>query len=150
MGFGDMRGVIEQTLHSGIDHQKQAQTLTKMMEGEFSFTMFRQQLEQISKMGPLDKIIEMIPGMAAIAKEYGFDDDKEGTAAMRRWFHMMDSMTAREMNSNPQQLMRDNFERRARRIATGSGYTVERVRDFFKYAKTFSEQTKKFGKNAYG
>jgi len=80
--------------------------------------------------------MEMIPGMQAIAKEYGFDDDKEGTAAMTRWIHIMDSMTAAEMASSPTGLAKEGqFERRILRIARGSGYTTERVRDFFKYAK---------------
>ena len=101
-------------------------------------------------MGPMDKIIEMIPGMQGIAKVYGYDDEKEGTAAMTRWLHMMDSFTPREMKASPEELMKKDFDRRVLRIARGCGYTVEKVRDFFKYAKMFHDQTKKFGKHQYG
>lgn len=41
----------------------------------------------------MEKVIEMIPGMSGIAKAYGYDDEKEGTGAMKRWMHMMDSFT---------------------------------------------------------
>ena len=101
-------------------------------------------------MGPMDKIMEMIPGMSKIAEVYGFDDDKEGTAAMTRWLHMMDSMTPAEMASSADYLLKNGYESRVLRVARGSGYTVERVRDFFKYAKQFSDQTKKFGKHQMG
>lgn len=99
-------------------------------------------------MGPMDKVIEMIPGMSGIAKAYGYDEEKEGTVAMTRWMHMMDSMTEAEMESSPEELMKEGkMEQRVLRIAKGSGYTCEKVRDFIKYAKMFHEQTKKFGKN---
>ena len=150
MGFGDFRGMIEAAQNSGLDHRKNAQVLSKMMEGEFTFRDFRTQVEQIQKMGPMDKIMEMIPGMSQIAKVYGFDDDKEGTAAMTRWLHMMDSMTPAEMASSADYLLKNDYESRVLRVARGSGYTVERVRDSFKYAKQFSDQTKKFGKHQMG
>lgn len=150
MGFGDFRGMIEAAQNSGLDHRKNAQVLSKMMEGEFTFKDFRTQVEQIQKMGPMDKIMEMIPGMSQIAKVYGFDDDKEGTAAMTRWLHMMDSMTPAEMASSADYLLKNGYESRVLRVARGSGYTAERVRDFFKYAKQFSDQTKKFGKHQMG
>lgn len=41
----------------------------------------------------MDKIMEMIPNLKNIADAYGFDDEVEGTAAMGRWIHMMNSMT---------------------------------------------------------
>lgn len=88
MGFGDMRGMVDVAMHSGVDHKKQSETLSKMISGEFNFQSFRDQVEQVSKMGPMDKIIEMIPGMKGIADAYGFDDEKEGTGAMTRWMHM--------------------------------------------------------------
>ncbi|CAL6002711.1 Signal_recognition particle 54 [Hexamita inflata] len=150
MGFGDFRGMIDAAMTSGVDHKKNAQVLSKMMEGEFSFEDFKVQIEQINKMGPMDKIMEMIPGMQQIAKVYGFDDDKEGTVAIGRWLNMMNSMTRAEMKSSPTILMKDGYDRRVLRIARGSGYTVDRVKDFFKYAKQFSEQTKKFGQHQYG
>lgn len=150
MGFGDMRGMVDAAMNSGLDHKKQSETLSKMIGGEFTFSNFKDQVEQIHKLGPMEKIMEMIPGMKGIADAYGFDDEKEGTAAMTRWMHMFQSMTKAEMQMNPQSISKANFESRVLRIARGSGYTVERVRDFFKQAKTFQEQTNKIGKNPYG
>eukprot|EP00703_Trepomonas_sp_PC1_P001359 JAP95247.1 Signal recognition particle 54 [Trepomonas sp. PC1] len=150
MGFGDMRGMVDMAMNSGVDHKKQSETLSKMISGEFTFQSFKDQVDQVSKMGPMDKIIEMIPGMKGIADAYGFDDEKEGTGAMIRWGHMFQSMTKGEMAMNPQTIMKSNFESRVLRIARGSGYTVERVREFFKQAKQFQDQTQKIGKNPYG
>lgn len=47
MGFGDFRGMIEAAQNSGLDHKKNAQVLSRMMEGEFTFKDFRTQVEQI-------------------------------------------------------------------------------------------------------
>ena len=56
-----------------------------MMSGNFSFNDFKVQIVEMLKMGPMEKLIEMIPGMSGIAKEYGYDEEKEGTSAMIRW-----------------------------------------------------------------
>lgn len=77
------------------------------------------------KLGDISQLIEMIPGMKAIANEYGFDDEKEGTAAFKRWIPMFRSMTPKELSSKPEELSKLNLDQRIKRIARGSGYTME-------------------------
>ena len=80
------------------------------------------------KLGDVNQLIEMIPGMRAIANEYGFDDEKEGTAAFKRYMNMFTSMNAKELAAKPEELQKLNIDSRIKSIARGSGYTVEQVK----------------------
>ncbi|GAX05490.1 signal recognition particle protein [Secundilactobacillus pentosiphilus] len=123
LGMGDMLSLIEKT-QKEYD-EKQAQELTeKMRENSFDFNDFLGQMQQIQKMGPMDQIMKMIPGMAnnpALANAQMDPKDMEHIKAI------IYSMTEQE-RTDPDVL---NPSRR-RRIAGGSGRPVQEVNRMIK------------------
>ncbi|MCT4488926.1 signal recognition particle protein, partial [Levilactobacillus parabrevis] len=123
LGMGDMLSLIEKT-QKEYD-EKQAQELTeKIQENSFDFNDFLDQIAQIQKMGPMDEIMKMIPGMAnnpALKNAQMDPKDMEHLKAV------VYSMTPQE-RTNPDLL---NPSRR-RRIAAGSGRPIHEVNRMIK------------------
>ncbi|ANZ63802.1 signal recognition particle protein [Secundilactobacillus paracollinoides] len=123
LGMGDMLSLIEKT-QKEYD-EKQAQELTeRIQENSFDFNDFLDQMQQIQKMGPMDQIMKMIPGMAnnpVMANAQLDPKDMDHTKAV------IYSMTEQE-RTNPDVL---NPSRR-RRIAAGSGRPVQEVNRMIK------------------
>lgn len=131
LGMGDILSLIEKAQES-IDLDKAKELESKIKKQELDFEDFLEQMEQIQNMGPLDKIIGMIPGMGNIKDQLG-DVDLNGKE-MKRTKAIIQSMT-KEERKNPSLL---NGSRK-RRIARGSGTTVQ---DVNKLIKQFTEMKK--------
>ncbi|SHH07589.1 signal recognition particle protein [Tepidibacter thalassicus] len=133
LGMGDVLSLIEKA-EQAIDIKKAKELEEKIKKQEFDFEDFLTQMEQIKKLGPLNKIIEMIPGISGAKELKNIDfDDKE----IVRIQAIIQSMTKKE-RKDPSIL---NASRR-RRIAKGSGTTVQEVN---RLVKQF-EQTRKMMK----
>jgi signal recognition particle subunit SRP54 len=127
LGMGDVLSLIEHA-EATFDRDKAEDLARKLRRSEFSLEDYREQLAQIKRMGPLDKVLSMIPGMGA-AK--GVDADA-GERELRRAAAILDSMTVAERR-DPAVL---NGSRR-KRIARGSGTRVEDVNRVLKqFAQT--------------
>jgi signal recognition particle subunit SRP54 len=136
LGMGDVLTLIEKA-QANMDEKKAMELEKKMRTQSFTFEDFLDQLQQMKSMGPLSSILEMIPGMNA-GKMKGLQvDDKE----MARTEAIIHSMTKKE-RVNPDII---NASRR-KRIAAGSGTTIQ---DVNKLLKNF-EQTKKMMKQFAG
>lgn len=132
LGMGDVLSLIEKA-QSSIDEKKARELEKKIRNQQFSFEDFLDQLQQMKKMGPLSQIVDMIPGMNA-SKLKGMEvDDKE----LIKVEAIIKSMTRKE-RLDPSIL---NGSRR-KRIAMGSGTTIQ---DVNKVIKNF-EQTRKMMK----
>ncbi|TNJ26837.1 Signal recognition particle 54 [Giardia muris] len=149
LGYGDLQGLQEAIQTAKIDHKAQLQTVSRMLKGGFCFNDFREQLRNLEKMGPLDKIIDMIPGMSQMAHDNDLDIQSEVQSA-KLYRYIMDSMTPLELMNNTTTLQSDSlapsFESRVRRLAIGSGCTVPQVREFMEKAKEFSTTIGSMGK----
>ncbi len=133
LGMGDILGLIEkaETAFDQEQAQKQAQ---KMLAGEFTLEDFSEQLKQLRKMGPLQQILDMLPGgLGAAAKVIPQGQAEE---QIKRTEAIINSMTVKERR-NPDIL---NANRR-RRIARGSGTEVQ---DVNKVIKQFREAQRMF------
>lgn len=136
LGMGDMLSLIEKA-QSAFDEKKALELEKKIRTQQFTFDDFLEQLQQMKKMGPLSSIIEMIPGMNS-SKLKGMEiDDKE----LIKVEAIINSMTKKERQS-PDLI---NGSRR-RRIAAGSGTSVQ---DVNRVMKNF-EQSKKMMKQFAG
>jgi len=124
LGMGDMLSLIEKA-QAAIDAEKAAELERKMRRAEFTLEDFQQQLEQIKKMGPLDQVLEMLPGLGGKAK--GLKDMKVDEKQMARTEAIIKSMTRQE-RLNPEII---NASRR-KRIANGSGTTLQDVNRLLK------------------
>ncbi len=122
LGFGDVMGLMqrfEKTL-SEDEAARAEQDAMRMLSGEFDFNDFYNQLEQISKLGSLKELMEMMPFFnGAIPEDLNLDDSE-----LLKIRAIIQSMTHKE-RTQPDYLTRQPT--RLRRIAAGSGQTHEKV-----------------------
>jgi len=123
LGMGDVLTLVEKA-QAMVDEREAKALEKKIRKNEFTLDDFRGQLTQIRKMGPLQDILGMIPGMKKIkALGQAAPDEKE----LVRIAAIIDSMTLRERQNH---LIIDGSRRK--RIARGSGTTVQDVNRLLK------------------
>lgn len=122
LGMGDMLTLIERA-ESAFSAEAAADIERKLRRHQFTFGDFLEQLRQVRQMGPLDQLLEMIPGFARI-REAGASVDE---GQLRRVEAMIQSMTQEERDTPA---IIDGSRRR--RIARGSGVTVQDVNRLLK------------------
>jgi signal recognition particle subunit SRP54 len=136
LGMGDVLTAIEKA-QQAVDQEQALKMGQKLAKGEFDLEDFRDQLQQIKKMGPLSQILDMIPGMskltAGIAPDVT-DRQLKGIEAI------INSMTPEERHS-PRIL---NGSRK-RRIARGSGTTVMEVNELLAQFRQMQRMMKQIG-----
>ena len=136
LGMGDVLSLIEKA-QEAIDEKEAADLGKRMLNQEFNFDDYLMAMEQMKKLGPLNKILEMIPGMNS--KELQGVDFEKGQAAMDRTKAIIQSMTAKERR-NPDILNKEKS--RKNRIAKGSGATVQEVNKLMKSYEMMKKQMK--------
>jgi signal recognition particle subunit SRP54 len=140
LGMGDVLSLIEKA-QAGIDEKKAIELEKKMRTAQFTFDDFLDQLEQMKKMGPLDELLGMIPGMNSKALK-GLDLNPKDLIKTEA---IIKSMTKRERD-NPDVI--DSSRRK--RIAAGSGTTVSDVNRLLKQFKETKKMMKKFSEMSKG
>jgi len=134
LGMGDVLSLIERA-QSSIDEEKAAELEKKIRSAQFSFDDFLDQLDQMRNLGPLDQILGMIPGVNSKALK-GLDvDDKD----IDRIEAIIKSMTKQERQT-PEII---NSSRR-KRVARGSGTSVQEVNKLLKQFKETKKMMKRF------
>jgi signal recognition particle subunit SRP54 len=123
LGMGDVLSLIEK-VEETIDQKKAEEMQRKLIDNEFSLEDFRDQIKQIRKLGPLESILGMMPQLGPMK---GLKDVKVDEKEITRIVAIIDSMTPHERLNH----MIINGARR-RRIAKGSGTTVQEVNSLLK------------------
>jgi signal recognition particle subunit SRP54 len=123
LGMGDVLSLIEKASEA-IDQKKAVEMQRKLIDNEFTLEDFRDQLRQIRKLGPLQSLLGMMPKVG-ILKE--LKDVKVDENEITRVVAIIDSMTPHERDNH----MIINGSRR-RRIAKGSGTSVQEVNQLLK------------------
>jgi len=136
LGMGDVFGLIEKA-EQHVDREKAEEMVRKLRRSEFTLDDYKEQLGQVRKMGSLDQVLSMIPGIGSKAKDV---DTEAGEKEMRRHVAIIDSMTLVERRE-PSVI---NGSRR-KRIAKGSGTTVEDVNRLLKQYVQARKMMKQFG-----
>ena len=136
LGMGDILSLIEKA-QENIDLDKARELEQKIKKQDLDFEDFLQQMEQIQNIGPLDKILGMMPGIGNIKDQLG-DIDLNGKE-MKRTKAIIQSMTVEERR-NPNIL---NASRK-KRIAKGSGNTVQDVNRLIKQFNEMKKMMKMF------
>ncbi len=124
LGMGDLEALLEKAKEA-ITPEEAQDIQDKFLKGEFNLVDLYQQMEAMSKMGPLTKLIEMVPGMGQIKLPKDTLQVQEGK--LKKWKFAMDSMTREELE-NPEIINATRIER----IAKGSGLNTSDVRDLVK------------------
>ncbi|HTI43416.1 MAG TPA: signal recognition particle protein [Vicinamibacterales bacterium] len=130
LGMGDVLSLIEKA-EAAIDQDEAADLEEKLRKNEFTLDDFRKQLKTIKRMGPLESILGMIPGLGNIKQ---LAENKPDEKQMGRVEAIISSMTAEERRND-----RIINGSRRKRIAKGSGTTVEEVN---RLLKQFGEMRK--------
>jgi signal recognition particle subunit SRP54 len=124
LGMGDVVTLVEEAQRK-FDQDEMARQEERLRTGEFTLDDFKKMLQQTRRLGPIGKVLGMIPGMGQLKQLVGDADlDKD----MSRLFGIIDSMTPQERR-NPGKVV---DQQRRRRIATGAGVQPQEVSDLVK------------------
>jgi signal recognition particle subunit SRP54 len=138
LGMGDVLSLIEKA-EEAVSLEEAEQLERKIRLDEFTLEDFRDQLRTIKKMGPLEQILGMLPGMGnlkELAAQRGAVDDKQ----LARVEAMINSMTPKERRNHA--LINGS---RRKRIARGSGTTVEEINRLLKQFVQMKKMLKQLG-----
>ena len=138
LGMGDIVGLVERAAET-IDQAEAEKLAKKMAKGKFDLEDYAAQLKQISKMGSLSGILGMLPGVGKIKQQLaGANLD---TKVFRRQEAIIGSMTRAERR-NPDLLKAS----RKKRVASGSGTSVQEVNKLLKQFDDMSTMMKRINK----
>jgi signal recognition particle subunit SRP54 len=124
LGMGDVLSLVEQAQQK-FDQEEMQQQEARLRKGEFTLDDFKKVLGQANKLGPLNKVMSMLPGMSGLGDAIG---DLDAEQDMRRLRGIIDAMTPEERR-NPSKMIDQS---RRRRIAAGSGVEAHEVNDLVK------------------
>ncbi|WP_455217789.1 signal recognition particle protein [Kaarinaea lacus] len=142
LGMGDIVSLVEEA-HSKIDHEKAHKLATKLKKGKgFDLEDFREQFQQLKKMGGLTSMLDKLPGMPNLPKgAMNQVNDRE----IGRLEAIINSMTPHERRFPA--VIKGS---RKRRIAAGSGTQVQDVNRLLKQFTQMQKMMKKMGKGGMG
>jgi len=150
LGFGDVRGLMEEmkSIQGADGKGAQEEMMEKMSRGVFTLRDMYKQFQSVMKLGPIDKVMGMIPGMPDYLIPQNGDDD-ESTNRLRKFMYMMDSMNDAELDGRVDMHRKDDpaVERRVRRIAAGSGTHPNEVKMLLQTHRQFEGMVSKMGKS---
>lgn len=138
LGMGDVLTLVEKA-QDAVDEKKAAQLERKLKKNKFDLEDLSDQLRSLRKMGPLQQVMDMIPGMGQALKDG--PDEATQERQLTRMDAIISSMTPKERR-HPQIL---NGSRK-RRIAKGSGTSVEEINRLLRQFGQMRKLMKKLGK----
>lgn len=132
IGFGDLQGLLEKAKEVEFDEE----SAKRLMSGKFTLEDIYSQIGQINKLGPIKKVMELLPFGAKIPQEMMRMQEKK----LKIFKILMDSMTEEEMQ-NPDIIKGTRIER----IAEGSGTKPEDIKELLNYYKKMKKMMKGLG-----
>ncbi|MEM4282574.1 MAG: signal recognition particle receptor subunit alpha [Candidatus Woesearchaeota archaeon] len=127
LGMGDIEALLEKAKEA-VTEKEAIEMEAKFLKGEFTLMDLYNQMQMMSRMGPLAKITELIPGFGGLqlpTEVLSIQEEK-----LKKWRHAMDSMTKEELE-NPEII----DVKRIARISKGSGVSPTEIRDLIKQFK---------------
>ena len=135
LGMGDVLTLVEEAQRK-FDRGEMEEQEERLRAGEFTLDDFKKMLLQTRRLGPLGKVLGMIPGMGGMADVLGnLDADQD----MKQLVGIIDSMTLEERR-NPRKVIDPS---RRRRIAAGAGVEPHKVNDLVKQFEPMADMMKK-------
>ncbi len=132
IGFGDLQGLLEKAKEAEFDEE----SAKRMMSGKFTLEDVYSQIDQMRQLGPMKKVMEMLPFGAKVPPEMlKLQEEK-----LRKFKVAMDSMTDAEMQE-PDLIKHDRIER----ISKGAGVRPEDVKELISYYKRMKKMMKTMG-----
>ena len=143
LGFGDVRGYLEEMkeVHGG-DGQKEL--MENVSKGQFTLRDMYKQFQNTMRVGPMNKMMDMVPGMPDSLN----DANKR---QLKKFMYMMDSMTDAELDGkvdwHGKRTVDASIESRIKRIARGSGTHPKEVQMLLQQHKQMEGMVSKMGKS---
>jgi signal recognition particle subunit SRP54 len=131
LGQGDLLTLVEKAQQE-FDQEEMRLQEERLRKGEFTLEDFRKQLSQVKRLGPLQKVMGLIPGMSQLNEMMGDVDHEQD---MKRLFGIIDSMTLEERRSPAKTI----DQSRRRRIAAGAGVQPHEVNELVKQFDVMSQ-----------
>ncbi|HGG04083.1 MAG TPA: signal recognition particle protein [Aliiroseovarius sp.] len=142
LGMGDIVSLVEKAQET-IEAEQAERMMQRMAKGRFNMNDLKMQLEQMLKLGGMESIMGMMPGMGKMSKQMagaGIDD-----RMLKQQIALIQSMTKKE-RANPQILQAS----RKKRIAKGAGMEVSDLNKLLKMQRQMGDMMKKMGKRGKG
>ena len=138
LGMGDIVGLVEKASET-VDQEEAEKLARKMAKGQFDLEDYGKQLKQITKMGSISSILGMLPGIGKMKAQ--IEDANLDTTILKRQGAIISSMTPKERRA-PDIIKAS----RKRRIAAGSGTSVQEVNKLLKQFDDMSTMMKRMNK----
>jgi signal recognition particle subunit SRP54 len=140
LGMGDIESLLEKIERlRGVEEFER--TVEDIVSGRITFRTIYRQLKQVTRLGPFRKVLQMIPGVSAMLESFD-EAARLGEEKIRKWMHIMDSMTYEELD-NPSLLEERS---RVKRIAIGAGVETSDVRELYGYYKSLRKMVRQLKK----
>ena len=136
LGMGDLEALLEKA-EQAISKEDAEDLGKRFLKGEFNLIDLYEQMQAMSKMGPLSKITEMIPGFSQLKMPKEMLKVQEGK--LKKWRFIMDSMSREELE-DPNIMSITRIDR----IAKGSGTSTKEIRELLKQYKQSKKMAKLF------
>jgi signal recognition particle subunit SRP54 len=141
LGMGDIKTLIERA-EEIVDEDVDTEAMDAMLSGKFTLKDMYSQFEMMNKMGPMQQVMNMLPGMGGKLPKNASQVTEE---KLTKYKILMDSMTEEEL-SHPEIIKQS----RVKRISRGSGMRNEDVKELLKYYQVTKKAIKGFGKRKMG
>jgi signal recognition particle subunit SRP54 len=138
LGMGDIVGLVERAAET-IDQAEAERITARMVKGTFDLNDYASQLKQITKMGSLSGILGMLPGISKVKAQLA--DSNLDTKIFKRQAAIISSMTVKERRQ-PDIIKAS----RKKRIAAGSGTSVQEINKLLKQFDDMTTMMKRMGK----
>ena len=142
LGMGDIVSLVEKAQQT-LEAEQAERMVKRLQKGRFNMNDLKMQLEQMLKMGGMESVMSMMPGMGKMSKQMsaaGMDD-----TMLRRQIALINSMTKKE-RASPDLLQAS----RKKRIAAGAGLEVSELNKLLKQQRQMADMMKKIGKMGKG
>jgi signal recognition particle subunit SRP54 len=137
LGMGDVMTLIERA-HTEMDQEEAQRAGERLLRGQFNLEDFLKQMQQVKKMGPIGQLLEMMPGMGKMTQGMDLSGAEKDLTRIEA---IIQSMTLHE-RQNPKILKAS----RKRRVAAGSGTSVQEVNALLKQFREMQRVMKQLGK----
>jgi signal recognition particle subunit SRP54 len=135
LGMGDLETLLEKA-REVVTEEKAQEISEKLIKGDFNLIDLYEQMSSMKKMGPLSKVLELIPGFGKINLPENMLEQQE--EKLEKWKFIMQSMTKKELEDPEKYLDSSRIER----IAKGSGTNTTEVRELLKQYKQSKKMMK--------
>jgi len=134
LGMGDLEALLEKAKEA-ISEEDAEDLGKRFLKGDFSLLDLYEQMQAMKKMGPLTKIVEMIPGFSSVKLPKEMLETQEGK--LEKWKFAMQSMTVAELE-DPEIISQSRIER----ICRGSGLSITEIKELLKQYKQSKKMIK--------